>query len=205
MRKEFLLSAFFAVLTSVGGTLTVPMYPVPMTMQTFFVLASGLLLGPKYGPLSQVLYVVMGLAGLPVFAGGTGGLHHVFSPSFGFLVGFIAASWTAGFLVSPKQAAGPRTAFQYALACCAATVVLYTVALPCFYLNMNYVTGVPMTLTGVFQAALIPFVIPDALKAAAAGVLARQAIPMLRNAGLLPCQDRHDGRNRGGSAERYEH
>jgi biotin transport system substrate-specific component len=165
------------------------MYPVPMTMQTFFVLTSGLMLGPKYGPLSQALYVAMGLSGLPVFAGGTGGLHRVLSPSFGFLVGFIAASWIAGLLTFPKQVDGPRTTLQYSLACCAATAALYAVALPCFYLNMRYITGTPISIDRMFEVALIPFVIPDAIKAVAAGALARQAIPMLRDAGLLFHQD----------------
>jgi biotin transport system substrate-specific component len=192
--KGFLLSAFFAVLTAVGGMLSIPMPPIPFTMQTFFVLMSGLLLGPKYGPLSQALYIAMGLAGMPVFAGGSGGLHRVFSPSFGFLIGFVAASWVAGAMANgvkpssgkPHDGKPLRPYVGYALVCFAATVVLYAVALPCFYVNMRYVAGTPVTITRTLQVALLPFIIPDLIKALAAGALACRAIPALRSAGLLP-------------------
>jgi biotin transport system substrate-specific component len=193
MFKNFSLSAFFAVLTAVGGILSVPMPPVPFTMQTFFVLMSGLLLGPKYGPLSQVLYVVLGLIGLPVFAGGTGGLQRVFSPTFGFLLGFIAASWLAGFLLSGRWFPRAKTLSQnfffclaYFLICLAATALLYAVALPCFYLNMKYLMKTPVSFMRTLQVALVPFIIPDLVKAVAAGALACNTIPLLRESGLLP-------------------
>jgi biotin transport system substrate-specific component len=194
MLKNFLLAAFFAVLTAVGGLLSIPIPPIPFTLQVFFVLMSGLLLGPKYGPLSQILYIAMGLIGLPVFAGGRGGLQHVFSPSFGFLIGFVAASWLAGFLAFRKSAFGKGNGpakpgsrvFFYILVCVAASAFMYVVALPCFYFNMKYVTNTPVGLIRMFEVAMIPFLIPDLIKAIAAGVLASRTIPMLRDAGLLP-------------------
>jgi biotin transport system substrate-specific component len=190
MLKNFLLSAFFAILTAVGGLLSIPMPPIPFTLQVFFVLMSGLLLGPKYGPLSQILYIAMGLIGLPVFAGGRGGLQHVLSPSFGFLIGFVAASWLAGFLVFGKGTKrdakpGSRLLF-YVLVCVAASAFMYVVALPCFYFNMKYVMNTPIGFVRMFEVAMIPFLIPDLIKAGAAGALASQTIPILRDAGLLP-------------------
>ncbi len=174
--KELLLATFFAVLTAVGGVLSIPLPLVPFTMQTFVVLMSGLMLGSKYGPLSQLLYILMGLIGLPVFAGGAGGLHLLLSPTFGFLVGFVFTSWIAGklrFIVSAAQADRKGLqAVKYGLVCLIATVGLYAVALPWFYINMNLVTGVEISFWGTFKAALLPFIIPDAIKAAAAGVLA---------------------------------
>ena len=187
--KNFLLSAFFAVLTAVGGMLSIPVPPVPFTMQTFFVLMSGLFLGPKYGPLSQVLYITMGLAGVPVFAGGTGGLHYVFSPTFGFLIGFVAVSWTAGLLVAMMETTRDKPAvrdLKYILICLAAAAALYVVGLPLFYLNMRYVLKPPLSLTRTFELALLPFVIPDLVKAVVAGGLASRATSVLRGAGLLP-------------------
>jgi biotin transport system substrate-specific component len=177
-----LLSAFFAVLTAVGAALAIPMPPIPFTLQTFFVLMSGLLLGPKYGPLSQALYLAMGLSGLPVFAGGTGGIQRVLSPSFGFLAGYVFTSWVAGFLSSGKR----KTMAWCFFASFAATAVLYAIALPCFYLNMKYVAKTPAGVIGTLQMAFLPFLIPDSIKAAAAGYLASRIIPMLREGGLLP-------------------
>ena len=177
------------MLTAVGGVLSVPMPPIPFTMQTFFVLMSGLFLGPTYGPLSQVVYIMTGLAGAPVFAGGAGGLQHVFSPTFGFLVAFVPVSWVAGVLASvikPPRNGTALSYVKYVLVCLAATVALYAVGLPCFYLNMRYVTKVPVTVAGVFKIALLPFIIPDLIKAAVAGGLACRAISVLRDADLLP-------------------
>jgi biotin transport system substrate-specific component len=187
--KGLLLSAFFAVLTAVGAVLSIPLplVPVPITLQTFFVLMSGPLLGPKYGPLSQVLYVAMGLAGLPVFAGGTGGIHVLLLPTFGFLLGFPFASWAAGVLSSEKWMPKDRmkTILWYSLVCFAATAILYAIALPYFYLHMRYITKVPTGVIGTLQILFLPFVIGDSIKAAAAGYLAHRVVPMLR-AGSLP-------------------
>jgi biotin transport system substrate-specific component len=189
MKKDLLLASFFAVLTGVGAYMTIPFAPMPFTMQNFVVLMSGLLLGPKYGPLSQVLYIAMGLLGLPVFAGGRGGPSHVFSPTFGFLIGYIPMSWIAAFWGARVPAEREGTAWRYSAACLAASAALYVFAIPCFYLNMNYVTGTEMSFFLTVQVAFLPFALPDALKALAAGWLASRAIPLLRGAGLL------DGKN----------
>lgn len=72
------LSALFAVLTALGAFIRIPFPLVPITLQTFFVFLSGTLLGSRAGALAQVLYVGMGLIGLPVFTGG-GGVPSTFS------------------------------------------------------------------------------------------------------------------------------
>lgn len=189
MKKEPLLSAFFAILTGVGGALTIPLPIIPITMQTFVVLMSGFLLGPKYGPLSQALYVALGLLGLPIFAGGAGGLHHVMSPSFGFLLGFIAASWIAGLLSRKFLSDNDKvSAFRASAIAFAASGLMYAVAIPCFYLNMNYITRANtggMTFLVALQVAFVPFIITDSIKAIAAGWLAARALPLLRKSGLL--------------------
>ena len=185
MKKRLLLTSLIAILTGVWGYLTIPMVPVPFTMQTFVVLMSGLLLGPKYGPLSQALYIAMGLLGLPVFAGGRGGRNHVFSPTFGFLVGYVFMSWLTGLWGARISAEKKGAAWRYSAVCLAAAAALYVVAMPCFYLNMKYVAGVEMSFIRGIQVALLPFIIPDTIKAVAAGWLASRTIPLLRGAGLL--------------------
>jgi biotin transport system substrate-specific component len=192
--KSLILSAFFAVLTGVGGQFSIPLpfSPVPISMQSFIALMSGLLLGPKYGPISQMIYIALGLLGAPVFAGGTGGLHRVLSPSFGFILGFVSASWIAGWLGSKihlsKEAAW-RGFFFYSLVSFAATAALYAVGLPWFHVNMNYVTGTEMSFLRSAQLAFLPFLVPDALKAATAGWLASRTVPALRGAGLLKSEE----------------
>jgi len=93
--KMFLLASLLATLTAVGAFVRVPMIPVPFTLQTFFVLLAGNLLGPYWGAISMIVYLLLGLVGLPVFAGGSG-LGIVLSPTFGYLVGFPVAAYFVG-------------------------------------------------------------------------------------------------------------
>jgi biotin transport system substrate-specific component len=79
------LTAFFAALTAVGAFIKIPFYPVPLTLQTFFTLLAAMVLPPLWAACSQLLYLGVGLIGLPVFANG-GGLAYVMQPTFGYLV-----------------------------------------------------------------------------------------------------------------------
>ena len=90
--KMLLLASLMATLTAVGALIRVPMFPVPFTLQTFFVLLAGGLLGPVWGGISMLIYLALGLTGFPVFAGGSG-LGIVFSPTFGYLFGFPFAAY----------------------------------------------------------------------------------------------------------------
>jgi len=98
-RKKKLLNitlcAMFAALICVGAFIRIPTPLVPITFQVFFTTLAGLILGGKKGALSVAVYVLMGLAGIPVFTGG-GGLMYVLKPTFGYLIGFIAGAYLTG-------------------------------------------------------------------------------------------------------------
>lgn len=83
--KFIVLAGLFAALTAVGAFLKIPFYPVPFTLQTFFTALAGLVLPPRWAALSQVVYLLIGLLGLPVFANG-GGIGYVVQPTFGYLL-----------------------------------------------------------------------------------------------------------------------
>ncbi|HWR22085.1 MAG TPA: biotin transporter BioY [Feifaniaceae bacterium] len=91
--RSMLFAAMFAALTAVGAFIKfpIPPYPVPMTLQTAFVYMAGLLLPPSAAFFSQLVYVLIGLIGVPVFANG-GGLGYIFDPTFGYLLAFMAAA-----------------------------------------------------------------------------------------------------------------
>jgi biotin transport system substrate-specific component len=156
------LSSLFAGLTAVGALIVLPFPVVPMTLQTFFVLLSGILLGAKGGALAQALYVLMGLLGLPVFAGGTGGIQTIFSPSFGFLLGFIAAAWVEGRVVELDR--WNDSPWRYVLACASALVIIYGFGVTGVFLNLNYVAGKSVSVLTTLKIALFPFIVPDLLK-----------------------------------------
>jgi biotin transporter BioY len=95
--RDLVLVFSFAILTGLCAKLKIEIGPVPITMQTFSVLLSGALLGAKRGALSQITYLSMGFAGIPWFSRG-GGMAYLLSPTFGYLVGFVFASFFVGFL-----------------------------------------------------------------------------------------------------------
>ncbi len=76
--KEMVLASLFTALTAIGAFLSIPVGSVPITLQSLFVILSGLLLGPKLGALSQLVYVLLGLLGVRIFAGFSGGPQSVF-------------------------------------------------------------------------------------------------------------------------------
>jgi len=88
-------------LTAVGAFIKIPIPYVPFTMQFFFSSLSGLVLGARNGALSQLLYLLIGLIGIPVFSNG-GGPQYIFQPTFGYLLGLILAAYTIGKLTYNK-------------------------------------------------------------------------------------------------------
>lgn len=93
----------FALLTALGAQLEIPTQPVPLTLQTFFVLLAGGLLGPAQGALSMAVYLSLGLLGAPVFAGGGFGLVRLLGPTGGYLLSFPLAAALTGWLISRRQ------------------------------------------------------------------------------------------------------
>ena len=99
--QSVVMCALFTVLIAVGAFIRIPL-PLPITFQLFFVVLSGLLLGSRRGAVSCILYMIIGLMGVPVFTQG-GGISYVFQPSFGYIIGFIFASFFAGLMVENKK------------------------------------------------------------------------------------------------------
>lgn len=93
--------ALFTMLTIIGGLIKIPIpgTPVMFTLQTFFVIMSGLFLGAKDGAASQIIYLIMGLIGIPIFTKG-GGFWYVFEPSFGYLATFFIGAFLTGYFKS---------------------------------------------------------------------------------------------------------
>ena len=83
--NQLVLAGLFTALTSIGAFIKIPFPVVPLTLQSFFAILSGTLLFPQYAALSQIAYVILGLAGLPIFANG-GGFGYVLQPTFGYLL-----------------------------------------------------------------------------------------------------------------------
>lgn len=158
----------FALLTAVGAQIVVPTVPVPFTLQTFFVLLSGALLGPRKGAAAQMGYLAMGATGLPVFAGFAGGFPYLLGPTGGYLIAFPFAAWITGILLRdigllrrlPRGIAG-------ALAMVAGMIVIFAMGIT----QLNFVMLNDWEAS--FRAGFLPLQMWDAVKvAAAAGIYA---------------------------------
>ena len=88
----------FAALTAVMSQISIPIGPVPINLATFSIFLAGAVLGAKSGALSQLVFVLLGVFGLPVFAGFRGGVQAIVGPTGGYIIGYIAAAWLIGML-----------------------------------------------------------------------------------------------------------
>lgn len=140
---DLTLCGFFAALIAVGAfiKIEIPVEPYAMhfTMQWFFVLTAGLLLGRKRAATSVCVYLVIGLAGVPVFASG-GGPAYLTRPTFGFLLGFALAAYIMGMMMDQKSKA---SFFWMVLTSIAGLIAYYGVGVLYFYFISNYVLNLP--------------------------------------------------------------
>lgn len=114
MTKRIIRISYFTMLTMIGSFLRVPIGTVYFTMQTLFVVLSGIVLGVRDGAISQVAYVILGLVGLPIFSSG-GGLSYVFQPSFGYLLAFPLGSALSALLFYKRKTLSTSVVFVCAL------------------------------------------------------------------------------------------
>ena len=162
------LAGFFAALTAVGAWITIPLAPVPFTLQVFFVLLSGLLLGPRLGFSAMLVYIALGALGIPVFAGFSAGL---LRPTAGYLIAFPPAAAIAGYIAKPT----PHTGFpRLVLASIAALSVIYALGLLWLYYWLNIIANTPTTFAHVFQIGAAAFIPIDLVKAMLAAALAHR-------------------------------
>jgi len=177
----YVLSSLFAGLTAIGAFLRIPLPYVPFTLQDFFVLLSGSVLGPYFGFFSQMLYLTVGLLGLPVFANG-GGPAYIFQPTFGYLLAFPLCAFLVGSLVHgkgepPTQAMPFWTLFGRTLA---GYMVIYVLGISVLYLNLKYLVAQPRALAEVVWIGGVIFLPGTLVKAAASAFLTRRLLRVMR-------------------------
>lgn len=174
--NKMVLSAMFAALTVIGGLLAVPIGAVPITFQVLFCLLSGALLGARYGALAQLVYVLLGAIGLPVFAGGKGGLGVLAGPTGGYLFGFILAAFIIGKLTEKRE---PELV---------GTVIAMLVGLVIIYIigTTQLAFVLKFTPEKAIAVGVAPFIALDLMKLAIAAAVAVGSKKALKAANLLP-------------------
>ena len=179
--QKMILVALFAALTAAGAFVKIPVGPAPITLQFFFTALSGILLGPYLGSLSQLIYVVSGLVGIPVFTAG-GGFSYIFNPGFGYLIGFIFAPILIGKITySVKTPTFVRTF----LGCMAGILVIYAIGVPYMYLILKVVTHTDITFLKTLAVGFLVFLPGDTLKSIIIAYLGKRLIPIVRKSNSI--------------------
>ena len=138
--KELIFCGLFAALISVGAFLKIPVPFVPFTLQFLFTNLAALLLGKRLGSISVMIYIIIGLVGVPVFANG-GGLSYIFQPSFGYVLGILAGTFVTGAISEKQKILSTKVVL---LASFAGLSVIYLCGLVYFYLMANYYLQSPI-------------------------------------------------------------
>lgn len=187
--RDMNLISLFAALTAIGAFIKIynPLNPtVPFTLQFLFCAYAGILLGSKKGFYSQMLYVGIGLLGIPVFTKG-GGLGYIFQPTFGYLVGFVIAGFVIGKLneIFMKKARKISVVRMY-IAILIGLAIVYTCGIAHMMVIVKIYKGVASyTLGAALSAGFIPFIIPDMLLSLLVALTSVKIIPILKRAGYI--------------------
>lgn len=173
---NMILCALFAGLIAVGAFIRIPIPVVPFTLQFLFTTLAGLFLGPKVGTASVVLYLALGLAGLPIFAQG-GGPGYVLIPSFGYLIGFAAGTWVTGKITWHYEQLKTKTLLA---ANFAGLAVVYLIGMGYYYLICNFVIDTPIAFWPLFLYCFLLAVPGDLVICVVCAILGERILPQVR-------------------------
>jgi len=141
--RAIITVSFFTALTAIGAYIKIPLPHIPVTLQTFFVLMSGNVLGLKFGSISQILYLSLGLIGIPIFAYG-GGPGYIFQPTFGYLLGYPVCAFMIGVLLrlfhsrsNSLVRSKPRIFVTYFLIDVLGILIIFVFGLAYLYFNLK--------------------------------------------------------------------
>ncbi len=180
---NLVLIAISAALITVCSWISIPLGPVPFTLQTMAILAILMSIGGARGTVAIAVYLLMGLVGLPVFAGFKGGPSAFIGPTGGFLIGFIIAGLVY-FMLEKLIFSRLKSDYKHRilwgiLNSLAFEIVLYTVGVIWFIVVYGRQTG-PIGLAAVIGMCVVPFIIPDIVKLVIAVMIGERAGKLVR-------------------------
>lgn len=178
LANKVTLALFMACITGILAQIVIPLpwTPVPVTGQTFAVLMAGVILGRYWGSLSMVMYIILGLAGVPWFAGMTGGYETFLGPTCGYFIGFIIASMFLGHLTDKYIRARSFTPMLF-LMLFANFVLIYIPGLIGLGSWLYFVKGTMPSIWMLLVMGLFPFVVGDLMKIGGAAALTKAITP----------------------------
>lgn len=178
--KDMVLCSLFVALIAAGAFLKIPVPVVPFTLQYLFTMLAGLLLGGRKGCFSVCVYLLLGLAGLPIFAQG-GGIGYIFQPSFGYIIGFAGGAFVTGTIANqvPRPGYGRLLAADFM-----GLAIVYLCGMVYYYAISRFYLKDPIGIWPLFLYCLILPVPGDIVLCILGAVLGKRLIP-LRKEGRL--------------------
>ena len=173
--KGVIYCGLFTALIAVGAFIKIPIPVVPFTLQYLFTMLAGLLLGSRLGTLSVLSYMLLGLAGLPIFSEG-GGIWYVFKPSFGYIIGFAVGTFVTGWIAEQME---KKTIMRYLIANLAGLFCVYAIGMIYYYIICNFVIDTPIAVGPLFLYCFVLAVPGDIALSILGAVVAKRVRPVL--------------------------
>jgi biotin transport system substrate-specific component len=170
--RSIIITALFAALLVAGAYIIIPVGPVPITLQTAFVLLAGILGGRKIAGAAVAIYLVLGAVGMPIFSGGIGGFAHFAGPTGGFLISWLIAAPIAGWFTdrifrnsAKKEQLTKKDLLWIIFGTISGTIAIYLIGIPYMKMILDFSWSQAITV------GLLPFIPGDLLKAVAVVLL----------------------------------
>ena len=186
---KVLLTFSFACITGLSAQVKfyLPWTPVPFSGQTFTVLLSAILLGRWWGGISQIMYVGIGVIGIPWFAGWNGGISVITGPTGGYIIGFIFAAFFIGYFID--RYIRSRSFFSMlVLMIFANFVLIYGLGLLQLYTWLFIVQSNSINFWDLLKMGAIPFIVGDLIKLVAAAAITKGITPKRAYNGEVDCE-----------------
>lgn len=178
--KDLVLCAIFVALIAVGAFIKIPVPVVPFTLQYLFTMLAGVLLGGKRGCLAVCVYILLGLAGLPVFAQG-GGPGYIFQPSFGYIIGFAVGAYVTGTIAG----GGSKISYGRLLAANLTGLgIVYLLGMAYYYVISNVYLKHSIGLWTLFLYCFLLAVPGDIVLCIVGAAIGKRMLPLLREGRL---------------------
>lgn len=179
--RDLILISLFAALTAIGAFIKIPIPIVPFTLQYFFCALGAILLGAKKGALAQILYILVGLIGVPVFTEG-GGPTYIFRPTFGYLIGFIIGAYIIGKITGNLKEVSIIKLFA---TCFLGLMAIYVLGVSYMYLIYNFYLGSSMSLVMAISVGAIACLPSDLLLTLIISIVGCKIVSRLKSLGYV--------------------
>lgn len=163
--KQLVICSLFASLTAILTQISIPLSVVPLTMQVFAVALCGLVLGKSLGFISQVIYVLLGSIGLPVFAGFSGGLGIILGPTGGFILSFPIIAFVVGYFSEKFKS---TLGIMFGMICSLLISYIIGTFQFCLVTNSDFIKGLTI--------CVVPFIVVDIIKLSLATVVGKSIL-----------------------------